>query len=627
MGRVFEDAKKRSKSAGSEGEGSPDPANDPNMIRVFDKYGQVIFIPRQVWLDDVLTGNIKKAWDDPEMLYALIVQSFQNEFIEEMIPAAERLREIDSQAARSATVLGIAYMEAGRLKKAERVLSGYLSRHGDDGVVLVNLAKVYSRQEKAKLSEQTLWRGLTVDPNQDAGICWYEVLHCERSGVPAGMAALKRVAELPGSWRAQLWLARAELEKKNLDVALGYYEQSLSAAGQPVPSDLLMQMSGDLGTNGYRNEIVEWAEPWFDAKIHGIEVGNNLIKAFMDSGQSDAACRILNQLYSLKRPDWQETLRFWDTELAKAHFNKRSGCGKKDLHVSILDIIGPLWMRDGSPFSEAVAPKESGAEIIGVLGSTLVNGVSGEIPQRQMADVPGRLSRALPLLLAEWLHLHTSAEAHGLIPWAQENGFAVFGSAYSDEGLCAMCDSQPVQMDYVIGVVLDLKNEWWDVSVKLLKVSGAIPVGEVHAVIDPARPGAGVDRLLPDFCRLICDTAGFRAGPSPGWYKLPVAEELSDYLLRLEQQLAVFCVNIDTLKGSGLSGAREIIDGTIRLCVRNPYNENCRMLLVQTLRQMKKAHPDMIPEFQEKMETLQKEFPLRGRIGKSIAGGIEEIFG
>lgn len=333
--------------------------------------------------------------------------------------------QIDPVPARSATVLGIVYMETERLKKAERVLSGHISKHGDDGVVLTNLAKVYSRQMKPNLSERTLWRGLQADPNQDNGVGWYEALHRERSGDQAGITALQRVAKVPGSWRAQLWLARKELGAGRLNEALGFYKGSLANAGQPVPADLLMQMSGDLG--------------------------NNLIKAFFDSGQLEAGRRILNQLFALKRPDWQETFSYWDTELAKARVTRQPVENEKKMEMTLLDIQGPLWLRDGSPFSSLSPAKGAGSGVIGILGSTVVYKAEAERLQSQLADAPGRLSRALPLLLTEWLHLHTTADAHGFIPWVQENGFAVFGKPYEDADLCVMAASQAVPVDYIVG--------------------------------------------------------------------------------------------------------------------------------------------------------------------------------
>lgn len=46
----------------------------------------------------------------------------------------------------------------------------------------------------------------------------------------------------------------------------------------------------------------------------------------------------------------------------------------------------------------------------------------------------------------------------------------------------------------------------------------------------------------------------------------------------------------------------------------------------QTLRQMKKARPDIMPEFKDKVEALQNEFPIPGRIGDLASTAIAEVF-
>src|SRR6185369_8004214 len=118
------------------------------------------------------------------------------------------------------------------------------------------------------------------------------------------LEALRRLAELPGSWRAQLWLAREALKSRQLDEALTLYRETLSSAAKPVPGDLLQQMSGDLGNAGHLPELLQLTESHFDCGKHGLQVGNNLIKAHLDLGQLEAARRILDQLYGLKRADW-----------------------------------------------------------------------------------------------------------------------------------------------------------------------------------------------------------------------------------------------------------------------------------------------------------------------------------
>ena len=120
---------------------------------------------------------------------------------------------------------------------------------GRTGSVLLNLAQVYATRNETERADATLWRALEVEPNLDNGLGWYASLAAERAaaglaagspeadqtalqqaGEQAGTEALQRVATLPGSWRAQLWLARGELNRNNLDAARALYHQALARA-------------------------------------------------------------------------------------------------------------------------------------------------------------------------------------------------------------------------------------------------------------------------------------------------------------------------------------------------------------------------------------------------------------
>ena len=80
---------------------------------------------------------------------------------------------------------------------------------------------------------------------------WFAALAHDRGGEKAKAAAWERIAALPGSWRAQLWLACTALEAHDTPGALAFYRQSLRADWETVPADFLKQMSGDLG-NAWR---------------------------------------------------------------------------------------------------------------------------------------------------------------------------------------------------------------------------------------------------------------------------------------------------------------------------------------------------------------------------------------
>ncbi|WP_454674282.1 tetratricopeptide repeat protein [Achromobacter pestifer] len=290
----------------------------PDLIRAYDADGREIHVTRDQWRDNVLLGAIKQHWHDADALAGLIIQSLNDGFIDEMVRPAERLVEFDHNAERAAVLQAIVYLKVGRLDDSEQVLQAFCTQHGETGIVLTNLAKIHAERDDETKTVEILWRALELDPNQDNGLGWYEAIHHDHGGDAAGIAAMRKVAALPQSWRAQLWLARGELGSHNYAGAIALYQEALSRAGQPVPADLLMQMSGDLGNAGRIADILQLAGPHFQIEAHGLPVGNNLIKANLHLGLLDEAQRILDPLSALNRPDWKEHLAFWHKELAQA---------------------------------------------------------------------------------------------------------------------------------------------------------------------------------------------------------------------------------------------------------------------------------------------------------------------
>ena len=99
--------------------------------------------------------------------------------------------------------------------------------------------------------------------------------------------------------------------------------EALARAGTPAPADLLMSISGDLGNAGQLAELLALVEPRFEASVHGLMVGNNLITAHLDLGQASQAGVILRRLIAQNRPDWREHLAFWDKEITAARSRAR----------------------------------------------------------------------------------------------------------------------------------------------------------------------------------------------------------------------------------------------------------------------------------------------------------------
>jgi tetratricopeptide (TPR) repeat protein len=624
LGKLFGARTAESQSSSSRTASGVDPANDPNMIRLFDQYGRELFITRQEWRDKVLLPNLEAAGDNPDDLYSVIIGGLQEGFAADVVGYAERLREIDPIAERSATIVGVIYMELNRLDDAQRVFDEYIAEHGEDGVVLVNLAKVYQRRGDSDRAEKTLWHALELDPNQDNGLEWYAAIYYERGGQAAQDDAYRRVAAMPRSWRARLWLARNALQQKLFQFAEVLYTEAIAAAGRPVPSDLLMQMSGDLGNGGYLAEAIRLTEPHFDPAVHGLAVGNNLIKAHLDLGQIPEAKRVLEQLHAQKRPDWREALEFWDGELAKCKIAAKSMPSTERLDCSLITIEGPLWTRDGSPFAKLLPEKLVNARRIAVFGSTALLARPPRQPTAQLADPPGRLSRAVPLVLAEHIHLATDGVGIAVIPWIEGQGFALFGKPYDDRELCEMTGRSVAPPDFLLACTLDATRPTWTIRVRLLRCSDGRRINEASVEIPSDNPATAMEPIVGTALEMLVAGAGIHVTPLPEWYERPGGPDVLDYLLRLEQQLAVGCMNLERVDGGGLWGEREILDGTLQLCLRQPANPTVRMVLAQTLHEMRKARPEIVPEYRAKLDCFCQQHAMEGDVGALVESAIAD---
>ncbi len=602
-----------------------DPANDPNMIKIFDGYGRELFITRDAWRDSVLKGTIDKAWNDADQLASLTVQCLQDQFFEESLRPAKRLLELDGDAERSSVLLSIAYLKNKRLDESERTLTEFIQRHGERAVILTNLAKVYAERGEHERASETLWRGLQIDPNQDNGLGWYEALHRERGGVEAGHEALRRLSKVRGSWRAQLWLARHALQQKNLPEAMRLYQEALSNVQGDIPADLLMQMSGDLGNNGHIAELLEVTAPRFNVEVHGLQVGNNLIKSYVELGRLDEARRIVADLYARKRPDWQAALSYWDTEIAKRQVASKSRPKDTPLTVTTLTIDGPVWLNPESPIASLFQPVSSGQPAICFLGSSAESPDVGAEVRAMLADPIGRLSRALPLYLAEDIFFKIDAPIQTLVPWIVDGGFVVCGVPWSEKD--AVDAARRVDANTQIVVVTHIKassNEWL-VTARIVGCEDMRCIATIETTCPSGHPGVELQRMARDIEATLTKNDGMRTRIAPSAYSVPQGDAFANYLLRLEQLLAIRCAVMNSDNPHFLNGEREIIGGMIRLCVDQPKNVPVRALMAKALQLMLKVNRAVVEEHREQVRLLQRQHALPGSAQKAIDEMLNNI--
>jgi tetratricopeptide (TPR) repeat protein len=286
-----------------------------DMIRMYDNDGNEFFISKSEYRNKILPDTFEKTKDNPDGLYDAIVLTLQDGFFEDCLLPAKRLAQIDPNKERSATILGITLMKNNQLDEAQKVLDNYLEQNGDSGVVLTNLAKVFAEKGQGEKSVGTLWKALTINPNQDNALDWWGAIHHEQEGEEGFYRAMEEVAQIPGSWRPQLWLARRLLEQKKISPAIAIYRTVLESA--PEAEDALMMISGDLGNNGYLMQMLDLVLPFYKAEKHGALAGLNLIQSCIRLGEKETGLRLCDSVDRLQRYDIKQYSEQLRTQLEK----------------------------------------------------------------------------------------------------------------------------------------------------------------------------------------------------------------------------------------------------------------------------------------------------------------------
>lgn len=603
-------------------------------VRAYDKFGREVLIPRHEWVGNVLLPQIRKDWDNPGELAAALVQAFNDGFFAELEEAAERLLAIDPEPARAVNLLGIIYLQTGRPALAESVLADHIRQHGEDGVTLTNLAKALAALGRDEEARSTLWHALELSPNMDNAFGWYIATHRDSGGRDEELAALDRVAALPGSWRARLWIARDALETGDRGRALALYQEAFGMAGTPVPADLLVQMSGDLGKNGHVPDILNLAGPHFVAATHGIGVGNNLIKACIDTGHLDAARDILRKLEACQRPDWRDTLGFWEKELHISFLQTEEAPAIGDLRMTLLQLKGPLWFIPDHPAVRPVPPRLADAPHVAFFGSSYQAAHMPSAPEVQPSDAPGRMSRSVPLFLNEAVHLHSDARTTTLVPWITNGGggFGLFGAPCDPAEMASQAramtgaagDTCPA--DFLVTAHLVISGENWKLLLDLVRTID----GSVVASLSHDFPEGGFHRVagqvVTDLLAALHREAGVATRTPAAALVIPPAE-VDHYLFRAEQTLAVRCSTMDGVARGFLSNPGEILDGLVGLCLRNPAHLPSRILLWRTLDGLAKIEPELVRSMAEKVRGLQADHPLEDSIQQALDAEFGKITG
>ncbi len=559
----------------------PAPAIHERPISVYDQHGRKIEVGREAWRKDVLLPNLAANRDRPDTLHGLISDALRDDFAADVLDHARHLADTDPQPRRGALLLGTVLLQLKDFAAARAVFERALGRHGDDAYLLSGLARALAELGDAQGADELIWRALALDPNEEAALGWLAARAEANGGPVAVLAIYARAAMLSGSWRAHLALARAALGRGDTLEAGRLYEEALNRV-IPPHEDLLTQMSADLGNRGQSELLVRLTRPHFDAAVHGLVVGSNLLRALIDLGRLAEARKLLEQLQARQRPEWLEQLLGWERKLDDAQKTFVEAAAPSDFIV--LTLEQPVWASEALGFDTVLPRKVEGAPRIHIFCA------SGEGPPAAAKDL-GRITRALPMFFAEELYLRSSAKCAFLLPWRKQGGFIVSAQPWSRELLPA--DPSPPEL--LVFMHIDATRSPWRARVTLAQPeAGAISFAHNIA---PGNLAQGAVALLEDLATRATILLGVQRKEGDPALATPRNSLLPAYLTALEYALVVEMAARRDAGDSLQIEERAIFDHLLDVATKGGRQLRPRMLLMNALENQSRRRPGIVAEY------------------------------
>lgn len=265
---------------------------------------------------------------------------------------------------------------------------------------------------------------------------------------------------LAGSVKTRLAAGRERLDAKDLPGAIAIYEELLAAAGDRA--DVLVTVSGDLGSHGHLAQIIELVAPRYDADRHGPATGLNLLQAYLSVHNAEAAQHILDILYGLNRPELEDRLHGFSNAVAEllnaseAPQATAAGSGPGGVEkVGLITFSKPIWFYGLEPLAEQLLPPKEGRLRRLAFAQLAVLGTAPKPTSdaQKSDDELARLARALPLWFAETFYfsaLYSPVAAVGIVtPTEGPSRIMNFGAEWTSENLKQLLDSTEGGLDYV----------------------------------------------------------------------------------------------------------------------------------------------------------------------------------
>jgi hypothetical protein len=342
----------------------------------------------------------------------------------------------------------------------------------------------------------------------------------------------------PASVKALLVAAREKLEAKDLAGAQAIYEELLATAGDRP--DVLVTISGDLGSNGYIAQIAELVAPRYDAERHGPATGLNILQAYLALRNTTAAQHILDVLFALQRPELETRLYGFSNALGELLELERRGelqppaptNGSADPDapapaekkmISLVSISRPIWSYGIEQVPGLVPPPKQGKLRRIAFGQLALLGTTDFVEKmKQPEDAITRFTRGLPLWFAETFYFSPHYAPIAAIGMLAKDHFAIFPSEWTTENIRQLVDTATEGLDYVITGAIKHTNGDTELLLRVWEVKKFRERKQFSARWTPATADAELTKLHEQV-RLFMEWQQAPGGPAYAFPASPTA--------------------------------------------------------------------------------------------------------
>jgi hypothetical protein len=309
--------------------------------------------------------------------------------------------------------------------------------------------------------------------------------------------------------KARLAAAREKLAARDLAGAMPIYEEVL-ASGAGDRADVLVAISGDLGSHGHVAEIIELIAPRYDGARHGPATGLNLLQAYLAVRNADAAQHVLDILFALNRPELEDRLHGFSNAIAEllatpdqaAPGPGAPGTPADGPKIGLITVSKPIWFYGFETLTaQILPPKEGRLRRIAFAQLALPGLAADETAPRPPEDELARLSRGIPLWFAETFYFSPSYAPVAAVAFKAaaggvgENHHVIFGAEWTTENLRQLVETSGEGVDYIVTGALRAAAGDYELVLRVWEVKTFRERKTFNARWTPATADAALGRI------------------------------------------------------------------------------------------------------------------------------------